>query len=184
MVLKGPMQTLNSWWAMFSEVSEQPESHKHSGRVYLMYHLWLCLVVGDGRRRETKLSRSVYRKMKLNSLHSCMCFAQNSDTQHAKLWLWCLCKCPKSHQKEKLHKITLTWATTFLQEHIFFWPHTWWSALGSQHHLAPVPPWFVPIWLFSVTFGWSSPSASVLMSLTSYTETTQLHALIFLTDLK
>lgn len=112
-----------------------------------------------GGRRENKLSGSVYRKMKLNSFHTCMCFAQNSVMQHEKLWLGCLWRCTNIHQK---NKVTLTWTTTFLQEHIFFWPYAHRDALGSQHNLAPAPSMFCTclaflcnIWLkftFSINF--------------------------------
>lgn len=110
-------------------------------------------------RRENMLSGSVYRKMKLNSFHTCMCFAQNSVMQHEKLWLGCLWRCTNIHQK---NKVTLTWTTTFLQEHIFFWLYARWCALGSQHNLAPAPSMFCTslaflchIWLkftFSINF--------------------------------
>ena len=153
------MQTLNSWRAMFSEVPKQPESHKHFWEC-LSHVSFVDLPCGWSMGVEGRASSLGVFTEKRSWIVLTLC---SKFSYAACKIVTCVPLKIHKYPSKKTPKKPLTWTSTFLKEHVFFLPDTWQGALGSQHDPAPAPPCFVPVQLLSVTFRWSSPSASILM---------------------
>lgn len=174
-VLKGPMQILNSWWATFSEVPQQPPITET-----LLWVFISCIIYGSvswqkcGGRREGKLSGGVYRTMKWNSFHTCMCFAQNSAVCRTVMWVT---------------QISIkTRNNTVMNNHILAWTPLFLAMLPSKVLWGPSMPQLTPV-LYLFGFSLAHLVEAYLqhklwLSLVAYTQTTLLHTLVFLTDLR